>query len=126
MSARLIIFGLIALAFASLTAAMFYYKANAASAQAEAQQARANLAVAKSVISAQEEAMGRLRASAEQNAKDTAALVDELEAIHKAVADTNESVDNLRESNATVAEYLRSAVPDDLRLLLNGKGDGGG
>jgi phage-related tail protein len=113
-------------AFLAVAGLALWYRAEAATAAADAQQARANLAVAKSVISAQEEAMGRLRASAEQNAKDTAALVDELEAIHKAVADTNESVDNLRESNATVAEYLRSAVPDDLRLLLNGKGDGGG
>lgn len=119
MSARLIIMGIVALAIAGLTATMFYYRAEAATAAADAAQARANLAVAEDANRAQEETIGRLRASEAANAKAIAEFVDQLEAINKAVADTNESVDNLEKSNATVAEYLRTAVPDDLRKLLD-------
>lgn len=119
MSARLIIFGIIALAFASLTAAMFYYKANAASAQAEAQQARANLAVAEDANKAQEATIGRLRASEAANAKNVAELLDEISEINAKVGEAKDAIQALEKQNADVAAYLGSAVPSDLLKLLN-------
>lgn len=119
MSVRLIIYGLIALAFASLTATMFYYRGNAISAQADAAQARANLAVAEDANRAQQETIGRLRASEAANAKNVADLLDEIEAIHKATAEMSDAIGQLEKSNATVAAYLGAAVPDDLRKLLD-------
>lgn len=118
-SARLIIFGLIALAFASLGAATFYYRGNAISAQAEAAQARANLAVAEDANKAQEETIGRLRASEAANAKNVADLIDELAAISAKMDEANDAIQALEKKNADVAAYLGAAVPDALRQLLN-------
>lgn len=118
-SARLIIFGLIALAFASLAATTFYYRGNAISAQAEAAQARANLAVAEDANKAQQETIGRLRASEAANAKNVADLIDELAAISAKMDEANDAIQALEKKNADVAAYLGAAVPDALRQLLN-------
>lgn len=98
-------------------ATVFYYRGNAAI--AEAQQARANLAVAEDANHAQEATIGRLRASEEANAKQVAELLDQVDAFNKAVAETKDAIQALEKSNATVAAYLRTAVPDELKRLLD-------
>lgn len=106
-------------AFLGLAALAMYYRGNAAHAQAEAAQARANLAVAEDANKAQQATIGRLRATEEANAKATAELLDELEAINAKMAKTTDAVQALEKQNADVAAYLGAAVPADLRKLLD-------
>lgn len=109
----------VALVMACLGGAVLYYRGNAISAAADAAQARANLAVAEDANKAQEATIGRLRATEEANAKQVAELLDQLDAINKAMAETNDAIKALEKENADVAAYLGAAVPDDLRKLLN-------
>lgn len=104
---------------ACLVAGLLWYRGEAISAQADAQQARANLAVAEDANKAQEATIGRLRATEEANAKQVAELLDQLDQINKAMAETNDAIKALEKVNADVAAYLGAAVPDDLRKLLN-------
>lgn len=117
MSARLIIFGLIALAFASLTAAMFYYKANAASAQAEAQQARANLAVAEDANKEAVRTIDALQEQARQDSRLTASLIEEMRKVNDSFAAQAAAQTELENTNGDVRAFLDTAVPTDLRKL---------
>lgn len=108
-----------ALIVAGLVAAMFYYRAEAATAAADAAQARANLAVAEDANKAQEATIGRLRATEEANAKQVAELIDQIDAFNKAMSETTDAIKALEKQNADVAAYLGVAVPADLLKLLN-------
>jgi predicted metal-binding transcription factor (methanogenesis marker protein 9) len=68
---------------------------------------------------AQEETIGRLRASAEANERIIAEMAEQLAAIGQAVTETNQAVGDLKDANEDVRAYLASPVPPDLRLLLD-------
>lgn len=105
----------VALALAIGTAAI--YRGNAAKAYAEAAQARADLNVAVDANRAQEEAIGRLRAEAVFNDKLLVKMSDDLTSITRATAATTKAVNDLKESNDDVRQFLGTIVPPDLRKL---------
>ena len=91
----------------------------AISAEATAARAKADLATAEVANAAQQETIGRLRASAEANDRIVAKMADDLAGINAAVADTNQQIGDLKDANEAVRDYLARAVPADLDRLLN-------
>lgn len=104
---------------ACLVAGLLWYRSEATQAVAERDAARADLAIAIDANAAQQATIGRLRATEEANAKQVAELLDQLDAINKAMSETTDAIHALEKQNADVAAYLGSAVPPDLKLLLN-------
>lgn len=116
---RLAILAVVAISFLSLGGAALWYRGQAISAAAEAAQARADLNTAVAANKAQEETIGRLRASAERNDRIVAQMADDVAAINSAITETNEAVGSLEKSNEDVRAYLATRVPADLDRLLN-------
>lgn len=110
--------GLLA-AFLALGGVAIWYRGQAISAEAETRKAKADLATAIAANAAQQETIGRLRASAEANDRIVAAMTDQLAAINAAVADTNQQIGDLKDANKDVRAYLAGRVPADLDRLLN-------
>lgn len=107
------------IAFLGLAAVALWYRGEAISAEAETRQAKADLATAVAANAAQQETIGRLRASAEANDRIVSQMTDQLAAINAAVADTNQQIGDLKDANEDVRAYLAGRVPDDLNRLLN-------
>jgi LysB family phage lysis regulatory protein len=108
-----------ALAFAAVLIVALWYRGQAISAQAQAAQARADLASAVAANAAQQETIGRLRATAEANDRIVTQMTGQLAAINAAVADTNQQIGDLKDANEDVRAYLAGRVPADLDRLLN-------
>lgn len=107
------------IAFLALGGTALWYRTEAISAEAAARQARADLTAAEAANRAQQETIGRLRASAEANDRIIAQMTDHLAAINAAVADTNHQIGELKDANEDVRAYLAGRVPADLDRLLN-------
>ncbi len=106
-----------ALAFAAVVIVALWYRGQAISAQAQAAQARADLATARQV---NDEAVRTISALQEQSRIDsrlTASLVEEMRKIHDGLAEQAGKLDDLEKQNADVRAYLDAAVPADLRKL---------
>lgn len=116
---RLAIIAAAAIGFLSLVGMALWYRSEAISAAADAAQARADLNTAVAANRAQEETIGRLRASAEANDRIVAEMADRLATINEAITETNQAVGDLKDANLDVRDYLGTAVPPDLRLLLD-------
>lgn len=116
---RLAIMAAVAIGFLSLAGVALWYRGQAIAATAQAAQARADLDTAVAANRAQEETIGRLRASAEANDRIVAEMADRLAAINEAVTETNEAVGDLKDANEDVRDYLGTRVPADLDRLLN-------
>ena len=116
---KLAIAGIVLLVFAGMGVAVYKYKADAADARAEARQAKADLGAAEAANAAQQETIGRLRASAEANDRIVAKMADDLAGINATVAETNQQIGDLKDANEAVHDYLARAVPADLDRLLN-------
>lgn len=104
-------------AFAAVVIVALWYRGQAISAQAQAAQARADLATARQ---ANDEAVRTISALQEQSRIDsrlTASLVEEMRKIHDGLAEQAGKLDELEKSNADVRAYLDAAVPADLRKL---------
>jgi LysB family phage lysis regulatory protein len=107
------------IAFLCVGGVALWYRSEASDARAEARQAKANLATAEAANAAQQETIGRLRASAEANDRIVAKMADDLAGINAAVTDTNQQIGDLKDANEAVRDYLARAVPADLDRLLN-------
>jgi LysB family phage lysis regulatory protein len=116
---RLVIAGIVLLAFLTLGGVALWYRSEASDARAEARQAKADLHTAEAANVAQQETIGRLRASAEANDRIVAKMADDLSGINAAVAKTNQQIGDLKDANEAVRDYLARAVPADLDRLLN-------
>lgn len=119
MQIRLAIAGIVLLAFSAMGVAVYKYKSDATTARAQAAQAKADLATAEAANKAQQETIGRLRASAEANDRIIVQMTDQLATINAAVADTNQQIGDLKDANEDVRAYLAGRVPADLDRLLN-------
>lgn len=109
----------ILIAFLALCGLALWYRGEAISAVADALKARADLATAEAANKAQQETIGRMRASAEANDRIVARMADDLADINAAVADTNQQIGDLKDANEDVRAYLAGRVPADLDRLLN-------
>jgi LysB family phage lysis regulatory protein len=107
------------LAFISLGGVALYYRAEAADAAKEAQQAISDRDTAIAANKAQEATIGRLRASAEANDKIMAQMAEQIAAINDATAQTSEDIGKLKDANKDVRAWLNGLVPPDAERLLN-------
>ncbi|NGO50411.1 hypothetical protein [Allomesorhizobium camelthorni] len=119
MSLRLGILVAVVLAFLSLAGAMLWYRGEAIAAEADRARAIADLNTAVDANKAQEETIGRLRASAEANDRIIAEMAEQIADIGQAVTETNQAVGDLKDANEDVRAYLASPVPPDLKRLLD-------
>lgn len=107
------------LAFMTLGGVALYYRAEAADAAKEAQQAIADRDTAIAANKAQEATIGRLRASAEANDKILTKMADDIAGIHNAAQETNDEIGKLRDENQEVRDYLGVSVPDSVKRVLD-------
>lgn len=107
------------LAFMTLGGVALYYRAEAADAAKEAQQAISDRDTAVAANKAQEATIGRLRASAEANDKLLAKMADDIAGIHNAAQETNDEIGKLRDENQEVRDYLGVSVPDSVKRVLD-------
>ncbi|RWE55189.1 MAG: hypothetical protein EOS24_23835 [Mesorhizobium sp.] len=119
MQARLIILGLIVMAFMGLGLVAYHYKVEARDAQTAERAAKADLKVALDVNTANQETIGRLQAQAATDAKLTAKLAEQLAAANQAFIDNNAALAALKDANADVRNFLALPVPPDLRKLYD-------
>ena len=106
------------LAFMGLGGVALYYRAEAADAAKEAQQAIADKDKAVLANVALQGTVIRLRAEAARNDKLTAELEQKLAEAKVAVLERKDALTALKESDATVHDYLRTPVPASLRRLF--------
>ncbi|RUM97931.1 hypothetical protein EET67_09965 [Pseudaminobacter arsenicus] len=116
---RLILAGLILVAFLALGIVALWYRGQAFDARAAAAKASAALETAEAVNKAQQAAIGRLRAEAERNDRLTAELAKKLADANAELLDLTESRNELEDADETVRDYLRAPVPDALRRLYD-------
>lgn len=109
----------VVLAFTALAGVAAWYGWDAAAARAEAAQARADLETALASNRALEATVGRLRASEAANDKLMAEMADTLERISNEVAELDDDVYGLKETDDEVRDYLANPVPLSLRELLD-------
>jgi LysB family phage lysis regulatory protein len=126
MSLRLILLAATALAFASLVAALFWYRGEAIAAAAEADKARAALGIAIEANQAQEKTIADLRAENERNDAITLELAQHLAEVNAAQMETSAELARLKEGNSDVRSYLDASVPPALRKLYDRGAKGGG
>lgn len=107
------------LAFMTLGGVALYYRAEAADAAKEAQQAISDRDTAIAANKAQEATIGRLRASAEANDKILTKMADDIAGIHNAAQETNDEIGKLRDENQEVRDYLGVSVPDSVKRVLD-------
>ncbi|TPN44856.1 hypothetical protein [Mesorhizobium sp. B1-1-7] len=107
-----------------LATATAIYRGNAIAAKAEAAQAQEDLATAKAVNAANDQALGRLKAQQQRDADLAAKLADQL-------ADTNEALnvatDERRKAerdNEDIRKFLALRIPDALRGVPDAKAGG--
>lgn len=107
------------LAFMTLGGVALYYRAEAADAAKEAQQAISDRDTAIAANKAQEATIGWLRASAEANDKILTKMADDIAGIHNAAQETNDEIGKLRDENQEVRDYLGVSVPDSVKRVLD-------
>lgn len=117
LQAYLIGAGILVLVLTGMAAAIYKYRGDAIGARAEAARLAGQLQTAIDVNRAQEATIGRMRAQAEADAKGAAELAEELRLLNENVAAINEERRALKDSDATVKEFLDTPIPDALRGL---------
>jgi hypothetical protein len=119
MSLQLIIAGIVALAIAGLTAAMYYYKSEAATAGAERDLAYAQVREAVNANHAQADVIARLKQEAADNDKLLSELADDIAALRAAQAGKTKSIVDLKDADPATRDYLTTPLPPGLDSLLN-------
>ncbi|MER8394101.1 hypothetical protein NKH10_19615 [Mesorhizobium sp. M1340] len=119
MQIKLIIAGLLALVILGLFSAAAVYRGNAIRAEAETRQAKADLATAVGVNAANDETIGRMKATAEAKDKLLAEVAGQLATINENIAENTAAVEGLKDANEDVRAYLAGAIPPALGLQLN-------
>lgn len=116
---KLGIAAVIALIILGLATTAAVYRGNAIKAEAETRQAKADLTTAIGVNDANEETIGRMKATAEAKDKLLADIAGQLADINENVAESTAAVQGLKDANEDVRAYLAGVVPPDLGLQLN-------
>ncbi len=107
------------IAFLALGGTALWYRGNAIAAEAATRQAKADLATAVAVDTANQETIGRLKALADAKDKLLAGITEQLATINQNVAETTAAVQGLKDANEDVRAYLAGVVPPDLGVQLN-------
>ncbi|TIN41411.1 MAG: hypothetical protein E5Y10_22990 [Mesorhizobium sp.] len=105
----------IAIIILGLATTAFWYRGNAIAAEAEAAQARLDLATAKAVNKANEEALGRLKAQQEHDADLAARLAEQLAETNDALNTANDERRKAERENEDARKFLGLRIPDSLR-----------
>lgn len=107
------------LAFMGLGLVAYHYKTSALEARAEAQQAISDRDTAIAANTALQGTVNRLRAAYDRNDKLTAQLEQKLADAKTAVLERKDALTALKETDATVHDYLKAPVPLSLRRLYD-------
>ena len=105
------------LAFMGLGGVALYYRAEAADAAKEAQQAIADKDKAVEANTAAQNTISALQEQSRLDSRLTASLVEEMRKISDGLAEQSQQIDELEKSNADVRAYLDGVVPAELRKL---------
>lgn len=105
------------LAFMTVSGVALYYRAEAADAAKEAQQAIADKDKAVEANKAAQNTISALQEQSRLDSRLTASLVEEMRKISDGLAEQSQQIDELEKSNAAVADFLAQKVPEDLRRL---------
>ena len=107
------------LAFMGLGLVAYHYKTSALEARAEARQAISDRDTAIAANVALQGTVNRLRASYDRNDKLTAELEQKLADAKVTVLKRKDDLTALKETDATIFDYLKSPVPLSLRRLYD-------
>ncbi len=114
---RLILAGLMLLAFLTLGSIALWYRGQAISAHAQTAKAEAALSDAVQANDAAAHTISALQEQSRLDSRLTASLVEEMRKISDGLAEQSQQIDELEKSNADVRAYLDTVVPADLRKL---------
>ncbi|MBZ9705401.1 hypothetical protein LB543_01485 [Mesorhizobium sp. ESP7-2] len=112
---RLILLGLVVLAFMGLGLVAYHYKLAARDAQAEARQAAADLKTAEGVNDANQATIGRMKAQAEADAMLAATLAEQVAAANQKFIDDATERAKLGHDHEDIGKFLDLDIPDALR-----------
>jgi LysB family phage lysis regulatory protein len=107
-----------------LAAGLLWYRGEAIDARAERDAARAELATAVAVNEENVKTIERMVEQQRRNDLIILGLADELAKINAGLQEQNDAIDDLAEADESVRAYLATAIPDALRLQLNGGAQG--
>lgn len=116
---RAYLYGGVALVIAALAAAMFFYRAEAASAVAKRDEALQALNRAVDVNRSLEATNTRLQEQAAINDRILLGIANELAEISDGIAEQKDAITDLKATDDEVRSYLDTPVPDALELQLN-------
>lgn len=112
---KLYLMGAAVIVFLALIGVTLWYRGQAISAEADAAQAKADLATAIAVNRANEETIGRLMAQAAADAKGTAELAEQLRILNENYAAASKERQELKGSDDAVRDFLDLDIPLPLR-----------
>ncbi|MES0108414.1 hypothetical protein [Mesorhizobium sp. M0013] len=119
MQFKLIIAGLVALAFLGLFAAAAVYRGNAIKAEAETARVQASLDLAVDANKVSADTIDRMQKQDAANDKIAADLALKLAAANTALIETTTARADLKGKDENVRSYLDAPVPDSLRRLYD-------
>ncbi len=105
-------------------ATALWYRGQAIKADAAAVQLRADLATAANVNKQNQAAITKLQDNLRDSQTLAAELADQVEAIDRELDAANDELNALRESDATVSDYLSQPVPDALKRMYDRQASG--
>jgi hypothetical protein len=116
---RVVLAGLIAIAFLIVVGVALWYRSDAISQRSMAMQAKADLATAVGANKAQQEAIADLQHQVEVNDRIVAGLASRLASIRTELLADREDVADLKDRDNDVRTYLDTPVPGPLRRVLD-------
>lgn len=116
---RVVLAGLIAIAFLIVVGVALWYRSDANSQRSMAMQAKADLATAVGANKAQQEAIAELQHQIEVNDRIVAGLASRLASIRTELLADREEVADLKDRDNDVRTYLDTPVPGPLRRVLD-------
>lgn len=125
-AARAYLIGGVALAFLALLAGLLWFRAEAASAAAERDQARSDVKTAVAVNASQQAVMDRLTEYRKVDDKLLTDLQGRLGEIASSAGAATSAIRELEKTSADVKTYLATPVPADLKRMLDGRSARGG
>lgn len=121
-----IIGGAASIAVLGLIAMMLWYRADWIDEKAKREAAERELAIAVKANEENDKTIAILKEWKETSDRLYLELAEKLTAIAAETQATNEAIEKLRQTDATVRDYLTIPIPDELRKLLNGAKDRSG
>lgn len=119
---RQYVYGAILFVFLVLCGYALFYRAEYTRASAEAEKVTAQLEGARRANERQQAALLQLAELRKQNDAILSRIYSQLEIISGRVNEQNKSIAELRRSSDEVRDYLDTAIPADLRRLLDNEG----